>query len=311
MRPVREIALGRWPGILAAIGVPERALNGKHGPCPMCGGRDRFRFDDKDGRGTFYCSHCGAGDGVALVMAFRRVDFKSAAQEIESIAGVVRYAQDKPLDGDNRKMERLRRVWSEAHPLVAGDEVMRYLAGRGLPITAPPSSLRLHQSLPYHDGERIISRYPAMLALVQAPDGSGATVHRTYLQDGSKAPVESPKKLMSGKPVQGSAIRLFSAGACLGIAEGIETALAASVIHRMPVWSVVNANGIETFVPPDGVERLVVFGDNDASYTGQKSAFAAAFRLQQMDVAVEVRIPPIVGDWLDVLNGSKRLTYDG
>jgi putative DNA primase/helicase len=269
MRPVREIAQGRWPGILAALGVPEKALNGKHGPCPMCGGRDRFRFDDKDGRGTFYCSHCGAGDGVSLVMAFKGINFRSAAQEIESIAGVVQYAQAKPLEGDDRKMERLRRVWSEAHPLVAGDEVMRYLAGRGLPITTPPSSLRLHPSLPYHDGERIIGRYPAMLALVQAPDGSGVTLHRTYLQDGRKAPVESPKKLMPGKPIQGAAIRLFKAGACLGIAEGIETSLAVSVIHQMPVWSVVNANGIETFVPPDGVERLVVFGDNDASYTGR------------------------------------------
>jgi putative DNA primase/helicase len=68
---------------------------------------------------------------------------------------------------------------------------------------------------------------------------------------------------------------------------------------------------LETFVPPDGVERLVVFGDNDASYTGQKSAFAAAFRLQQIGVEVEVRIPPTVGDWLDVLNSSKRFTDDG
>jgi putative DNA primase/helicase len=27
--------------------MDERALSGKHGPCPLCGGRDRFRFDDR------------------------------------------------------------------------------------------------------------------------------------------------------------------------------------------------------------------------------------------------------------------------
>lgn len=47
---VRTVAQGRWPSILAAFGLDERALSGKHGPCPMCGGQDRFRFDDLDGR---------------------------------------------------------------------------------------------------------------------------------------------------------------------------------------------------------------------------------------------------------------------
>jgi putative DNA primase/helicase len=303
MRPVREIAQGRWPGILAAIGVPDRALNGKHGPCPMCGGRDRFRFDDKDGRGTFYCSHCGAGDGVSLVMAIKNIDFKSAAQEIEALAGVAMCSAHRPtIEDDSRKMERLRRIWSEASALAEGDEASRYLAGRGLPITAPLSSLRLHPSLPYHDGERIIGKYPAMLALVQAQDGSGVTLHRTYLQGGRKAPVESPKKLMPGKPVSGAAIRLFEAGAYLGIAEGIETALAASVLFSMPVWSVVSAHGIETFAPPDGVSSITIFADHDPGYAGQAAAYSAARRLNEKGMDVEVRIPEKVGDWLDVLN---------
>lgn len=46
---VRTAAAGRWRAILLSLGVNERALSGKHGPCPLCGGRDRFRFDDKDG----------------------------------------------------------------------------------------------------------------------------------------------------------------------------------------------------------------------------------------------------------------------
>ena len=49
----------RWLAILPALGVPSHFLRNKHGPCPVCGGKDRFRFDDKDGKGTFFCNGCG------------------------------------------------------------------------------------------------------------------------------------------------------------------------------------------------------------------------------------------------------------
>ncbi|EDW4568991.1 hypothetical protein ZL55_004128, partial [Salmonella enterica subsp. enterica serovar Emek] len=63
---VAEAAQGKWPVILQMlrIDVPE---NGRHGPCPKCGGKDRFRLDDLDGRGTWICSQCGNGDGLDLV----------------------------------------------------------------------------------------------------------------------------------------------------------------------------------------------------------------------------------------------------
>ena len=47
MLNVREVAQCRWRSILTVLGMDERALSGKHGPCPLCGGRDRFRFDDR------------------------------------------------------------------------------------------------------------------------------------------------------------------------------------------------------------------------------------------------------------------------
>lgn len=43
-------AQGRWPDLLSAMRLTPK--NGKHGPCPCCGGKDRFRLDDKLGRGT-------------------------------------------------------------------------------------------------------------------------------------------------------------------------------------------------------------------------------------------------------------------
>ena len=51
-------ARGRWPSILQALGVDPKFLRNEHGPCPHCGGKDRFRFDDRL-NGSFFCSHCG------------------------------------------------------------------------------------------------------------------------------------------------------------------------------------------------------------------------------------------------------------
>lgn len=39
-----------------ATPISERALENKHGPCPICHGKDRYRFDDLEGKGTFYCN---------------------------------------------------------------------------------------------------------------------------------------------------------------------------------------------------------------------------------------------------------------
>ena len=44
-----ELASGCWHGILTALGVPQEFLYRKAWPCPICGGKDRFRFDNKTG----------------------------------------------------------------------------------------------------------------------------------------------------------------------------------------------------------------------------------------------------------------------
>ena len=59
-----ERARGRWREILPLFGIAPHFLVNKHGPCPICGGKDRFRFDDKDGSGSYFCNVCRAGNGV-------------------------------------------------------------------------------------------------------------------------------------------------------------------------------------------------------------------------------------------------------
>jgi putative DNA primase/helicase len=160
--------------------------------------------------------------------------------------------------------------------------------------------LRLHPGLAYRDGGEVLGRFPALMALVTGPDGKGVTLHRTYLQDSRKAPVPSPKKLMPGKPIKGAAIRLHPAGDVLGVAEGIETALAARQLFNVPTWSCISAAGIESFIPPKEVRKVIIFGDNDVSGTGQAAAWALAKRLIAAGMPVEVRLPKQIGtDWAD------------
>lgn len=145
----------------------------------------------------------------------------------------------------------------------------------------------------------------AMLAPVVALDGELRSVHRTYFGD-----VPSRKKLTETiDTVNGCAVRLFGLETTLGIAEGIETALAAHELFGVPTWAALTAGSVEKFDVPAGVECLVIFGDNDATFTGQAAAYALANRLacKRREIAVTVEIPPAVdADWLDVLQAKRR-----
>lgn len=294
-----ELAVGRWPGLLVQFGIERALLTGKHAPCPVCDGKDRFRFDDKEGRGTFICSHCGAGDGFKLLHLVKGWSFKQAASEVESIVGTVQAGTVKPAQSDAAKVEACRRIWRESRAVVAGDPVSTYLLRRTGSDTAP-ACIRFHPALPYRHDDGSTTRHPAMIARVQDAEGNGAAIHRTYLSsDGEKADVPTVKKVAGSLPPS-SAVRLFPASSSMGIAEGIETALSASVRFGVPVWSCVSAGGMERWTPPPGTERVIIFGDNDLSGTGQAAAWNLAKRLIAAGFAVEVKIPGEPGaDWAD------------
>jgi len=292
MLNVKQNTIGKWTGILSALGIDPAILVNKHQPCPICGGKDRFRFDNKEGRGTFFCSHCGAGDGFDLVRQIRGISFRDAAAEVERIVGSVRAVLPAPTFSDADKITSLRRVWADSKLLQHGDEAMTYFTGRGITLDVPPLALRLHPGLTYRDEKQIVGKFHALLARVTDSAGSGVSIHRTYLENGRKAQVPSPKKLMpAAAPVSGAAIRLFPPAPCLGIAEGIETALAAHMLFGIPTWACVSAHGIETFMPPVGVEKVIIFADNDSSGTGQAAAWSLAKRLIHGGILADVRIP--------------------
>lgn len=300
MSEVAQQAIGKWQGILSALGVGEDYLKNKHGPCPMCDGTDRYRFDDKDGKGTYICGQCGSGDGFTLLMKLHGWDFKQAAEEVEKIVGSV-----KPIQVRQKPDPRLllRRIANAARGLNGEDPASRYLEGRGLSVL--PLALSVHGGLDYYQDGRKAGQYPAMLARIVDVDGVPLTYHVTYLDGIQKAPVDSPKKIMPPiRSITGGAIRLFPAGPHLGIAEGIESAIAAHELYGIPVWATATAHGMETFKAPAGVERITIFADNDETYTGQKAAYALANKLVvNTGIRVDVMVPEEPGmDFLDQIN---------
>src|SRR5450830_414588 len=120
-------AVGRWPGILATMGIDQSFLQNKHGPCPICAGKDRYRFDDKEGRGTFICSHCGSGDGFRLLQQVLGLSFSEAAKQVDRIVGTVPAGPVAPHRTDESKILALTKVWDGSRPVVHGDAVWLYL----------------------------------------------------------------------------------------------------------------------------------------------------------------------------------------
>lgn len=295
-----EMAVGRWPGILQALGIQEYFLRNKHGPCPICkDGKDRYRFDDKDGRGTWYCNHCGAGNGMDLIMRVDGIEFAEAAKRVDSVIGNAPQAPVQPEKKDPALL--LRRIYKGLLP--AGDDtlVARYLAARLLPL--PKTGIWYHPEMAYYEDGKLLGKYPAMVAMFKSANNRPITYHVTYLtESGQKAEVPAQRKIMPPvEPMAGGSIRLSEPGEVMGIAEGIETALAAECRAKISVWAAATAGMLEQWTPPAVAKEIIVFGDNDNNYTGQAAAYRLAHKLSAKGLTVVVAIPDEVGDWNDVL----------
>ncbi|WP_263065389.1 TOPRIM and DUF927 domain-containing protein [Dickeya dadantii] len=275
IQDVRTKANGHWEGILQRLGIP---TNRQESECPNCGGNTRYRFDDKEGRGTYFCSHCGAGTGLDLVMKVNKCDAWQAAEQVAEVLAlplpVVKPTIEKP---DNRTItERVNSLVAKA---VSGQS--DYLLNKGLQ----------RPSLLLDDG--------SLLLVLQNMDGTptGAQLIKP----------NGEKKLIAGSRKKGAFIPvniLPEHTDTVIIAEGYATAITASLLIQSVAISALDSGNLIHVarscraVWPDA--KIILAADNDHKTDGDNTGKIAA---EKAALAVNgwVALPPTTekADWND------------
>ena len=281
--------------IATALGLPSSAypVNTYAGWCKL--------FEDLRG-GVFGCYRQGISEAwcAADRATMTREQRAELARQVMATTAE-RESWQRQRWADNA--QRITQVWAQCVPLVPDDPVTLYLKRRGFGAVWPlPEVLRLHRALPYWHGAEKLGTFPAMVAPIIAPDGRTVALHRTYLtRDGRKAEVPTVKKLTGAAgPLAGACIPLHKAQrGVIGIAEGIETALAAWCASGVPTVAAYCAGNLAYWHWPAGVQRIVIFADNDKA--GREAADTLRARAMAMWLRVEVMMPTDLGaDWCDV-----------
>lgn len=323
-----------WHRILPALGVDEKFIANpkKRGPCPIeQAGTTRFRFDNKEGRGTWVCN-CGAGDGVRLVALVHGVSDAEAIQTIREVIGnssalktaPVKVVSEKKTEQHiERARKKLIRVWREAKTILETPAWL-YLSKRvyGLNPSWISSGLRFHPALTHVDDENgNVSTRPALVSSVADAFSREriVTIHRTYISsNGEKASVSASqvKKVMptTVQKLTGESIKVNTAQSSLVIvAEGIESALAwvAATQNQYAVYAAINCYNMGQFKWPKGTKALVIGADNDAPNprSGLRPGLHYATLLNQRALESGIRtklvIPPAEGiDFDDLWNNG-------
>lgn len=328
---IHQATQHRWQYILPHIGIEPRYLRNTHQPCPICGGKDRFRFDDKDGMGTYFCNQCGAGNGFTLMMKHLHCSFREAAQIAADILGERQpaFSSQNAPEAELQKQPapdrigQITEIWEAARPLSPSCPAVRYLERRGIDMRQLPDNLRYTPALAYwttgNDGKPLhIGTYPALIGALETERGLMG-LQRIYLQGEAKAQITHPqtgealdcKKMLCRYPqsTSGAAVRLFpiEPGLPLVLCEGIETALAARELTGFPAWAAISANGIRRFEPP-AHSPVWIYADHDTPHpVGFEAAHELAMRLKRQGIAANIIQSDTQGfDALDDLNAAKK-----
>ena len=298
-------ACGHWPRILPALGM--KVIKNRHQACPVCGGADRFRFDDKEGRGTWFCNQCGAGDGLKLVEKVFGISASEAAGKVNAVTGnlppvapEVVAAAEAGTEADRKAAAALAvRLLEKTRPATGNAYLTRKgFAGREcLTLTASHKT----GGVAYRAGDVVVPLY----------DETGALVNLQLIN------AEGLKRTLKGGQVKGACHLIDGqkqAGKRLWIAEGYATAL---TVHYLTAETVIVALSSVNLLSLASLARqkhpacqIVLAADRDLNGNGQNKAAAAAEACEGV-----VALPPVFGDWNDAFvqkgeEATRKAIYD-
>lgn len=210
------------------------------GPCPVCGGIDRFGISTR--KNVFVCRGSGrGGDAIAMVQYLDGADFLAACEtlsgrppprgegtraspdelarrEEERRAGEAKRAAEADV---YRERERVRcwEMWGGAVRAPEARLLAAYLERRGIALPPRCPALRLLPSAPYWHGQeqdergrmrqRLLHRGPAMAAAITDAEGVFRGLHMTWIDlamPKGKAEIFDPQtgEQLPAKKVRGS-----------------------------------------------------------------------------------------------------------
>lgn len=252
------------------LGVSLKRQGGEWvGPCPACGGTDRFAVHQK--RAIFNCSHQGGpgGDVIAMLMHAKGLDFMQAVEELaqeppprgqatEQDPELQRERRDERRDRDlarqqeeqarlARKRNDAEELWERRQPLI-GSLADAYLRRRRIEVTQAEAAalgfLPAHPYWGYPDGNAQdlveFGSWPVLMAVVTDVSGRVIAVNRTYLDRDEPIKLVPPgdRKRNKAKKAHGTTLggATWFGPPCetIAIGEGAETVLSWFRLFRGP-----------------------------------------------------------------------------
>lgn len=253
---VLNAMLGKWPAALSELcGWSREHFNErKHTSCPICGGRDRFRYGHKKPKqkeeGFAWCNNCGSHDGAWWFTQSRNQPFGEAINDLGEWLGGMTVQQRDNVAKASKAMARTIERPSVSMPHDRAEEILSRPAKEGF-IYLP-----CHEVV---DGDiqdrpcnvaRVDKSYRAIFAAGQLyPDGF------TSFTWGSVTPVNQK---VDGSPFY--------------VVEDLALAIEIARIHDREVWvgwSHLNILEVSNRYTGDREMRLVtVDADDCAAFTG-------------------------------------------
>jgi hypothetical protein len=279
---------------IARRGIRLVGRNERIGPCPVCGGTDRFSINTK--KSVWNCRGCArGGDVISLV---QHVDGCSFADAVTTLIGeaprssIRRPVASKPIPENG---DRAGWLWSQRKPVTETTPPARYLRKRGYTGVIP-------KTIGYLPAQGICR--PAMIAcfglapevepgVIEAPKIITG-VHLTHLTaDGDKADVE-PVKITVGSSM-GQPIVIAPPNDLLGMAitEGIEDGLTVYQATGLGVWAAGTANRMPalTAAIPNYIECVTISMHADRAGRHYTDELAYALNLRGIEVRIEGTTP--------------------
>ncbi|WP_413190921.1 primase-helicase zinc-binding domain-containing protein [Psychrobacter sp. AT9] len=282
---IRAAAVGNYVStIFPAAGISFSKPAHQHQACPMCGGSNRFRCDDKRGEGTWICSQCGAGNGFTLVKEFTGLD---VYETNKLIAGAIGLDATSEVTDEQRAQWQSQQVEREAVEKAEKRQARIDAASRAQSMwdNAKPAA---------DDHPYLLRKGVSAIGLSQdANDNLIIPMHyyntdtkQTTLVNVQTIAADSEKLFLKGGLVSGAYFTIgssvmFSGGVIL-ICEGYATGATIfdAMSYSLPVIVAFNANNLIPVAQsiraqyPD--HRIIICADDDS---------ATAIKMRDKDIA--------------------------